>query len=139
MAISESCITNDIVKVLKDDFNLVYPTSTERRIRRFLDNELFDNYTFLEDCIKDIISRYSLSHDDKRIHIVMDHMYMRDKFIVFMMTMRIGKQAIPLWFRCFEGKSNPDAYKQSLLEEGINFVDNKFKDKKYDLIFLGDR
>ena len=64
---------------------------------------------------------------------------MRDKFIVFMMTMRIGKQAIPLWFRCFEGKSNPDAYKQSLLEEGINFVDNLFKDKKYDLIFLGDR
>ena len=64
---------------------------------------------------------------------------MRDKFTVFMMTMRIGKQAISLWFRCFEGKNNPDAYKQSLLEEGINFVDNLFKDKKYDLIFLGDR
>ena len=56
-----------------------------------------------------------------------------------MMTMKIGKQAISLWFRCFEGKNNPDAYKQSLLEEGINFVDNLFKDKKYDLIFLGDR
>ena len=139
MAISESCITNDIVKVLKDEFNLVYPTSTERRIRRFFNNELFDNYTFFEDCIKDIISRYTLSHDDKRVHIVMDHMYMRDKFTVFMMTMRVGKQSIPLWFRCFEGKNNPDAYKQFLLEEGINFVDNLFKDKEYDLIFLGDR
>ena len=70
MAISESCITNDIVKVLKDDFNLVYPTSTERRIRRFFNNELFDNYAFFEDCIKNIISRYTLSHNDKRIHIV---------------------------------------------------------------------
>lgn len=38
MAISESCVTNDIVKVLKDEFNLVYPTSTERRIRRFFNN-----------------------------------------------------------------------------------------------------
>lgn len=96
MAISESCITNDIVKVLKDEFNLVYPTSTERRIRRFFNNALFDNYTFFEDCIKDIISRYTLSHDDKRVHIVMDDMYMRDKFTVFMMTMRVGKQSIPL-------------------------------------------
>lgn len=139
MAISESCITNDIVKVLKDDFNLVYPTSTERRIRRFFNNELFDNYAFFEDCIKNIISRYTLSHNDKRIHIVMDHMYMRDKFTVFMITMRIGKQSIPLWFRCFKGKSDPNAYKQSLIEEGINFVDNLFKDKECDLIFLGDR
>lgn len=52
IAISESCITNDIVKVLKDDFNLVYPTSTERRIRRFFNNTLFDNYTFLKIVLK---------------------------------------------------------------------------------------
>ena len=35
MAISESCITNDIVKNLKEEFNLVYSSSVERRIRRF--------------------------------------------------------------------------------------------------------
>lgn len=139
MAISESCVTNDIVKVLKDEFNLVYPTSVERRIRRFFNNTLFNNYEFFEDCIKDIISRYNPSHDDKRIHIVMDHMFMRDTFTVFMITMRIGKQSVPLWFRCFEGKDNPDAYKQSMIEEGINFVDSLFKDKNCKLIFLGDR
>ena len=139
MAISESCVTNNIVKVLKDEFNLVYPTSTERRIRRFFNNTLFDNYKFFEDCMKDIISRYNPSHDDKRVHIVMDHMFMRDTFTVFMITMRIGKQSVPLWFRCFEGKDNPDAYKQSMIEEGINFVDVLFKDKNCKLIFLGDR
>ena len=139
MAISESCVTNNIVKVLKDEFNLVYPTSVERRIRRFFNNTLFNNYEFFEDCIKDIISRYNPSHNDKRIHIVMDHMFMRDTFTVFMITMRIGKQSVPLWFRCFEGKDNPDAYKQSMIEEGINFVDSLFKDKNCKLIFLGDR
>ena len=139
MAISESCITNDIVKVLKDEFHLVYPTSTERRIRRFFNNTLFDNYKFFDDIITDIISRYKFSHNDKRVHIVMDHMYMRDNFTVFMITMRIGKQSVPLWFRCFEGKDNSEAYKQSMIEEGINFIDNLFKNKECKLIFLGDR
>lgn len=139
MAISESCITNDIVKVLKDEFDLVYPTSTERRIRRFFNNKLFKNYKFYEDCIKNIISRYKLSHNDNRVHIVMDHMFMKDSFTVFMISMRIGKQSIPLWFRCFEGTSDPNAFKQSTLEEGITFVSDLFKDKNYKLIFLGDR
>ena len=139
MAISESCITNDIVKVLKDEFDLVYPTSTERRIRRFFNNNLFENYKFYEDCIKNIISRYKLNHNDNRVHIVMDHMFMKDSFTVFMISMRIGKQSIPLWFRCFEGTSDPNAFKQSTLEEGITFVSNLFKDKNYKLIFLGDR
>lgn len=139
MSISESCITNDIVKVLKDEFDLVYPTSTERRIRRFFNNKLFKNYKFYEDCIKNIISRYKLSQSDNRVHIVMDHMFMKDSFTVFMISMRIGKQSIPLWFRCFEGTSDPNAFKQSTLEEGITFVSDLFKDKNYKLIFLGDR
>ena len=139
IAISESCVTNDIVKVLKDEFNLVYPTSVERRIRRFFNNKLFDNYSFYKDCIKHIIKGYKSKHNDKRVHIVMDHMFMRDSFTVFMITLRIGKQSIPLWFRCFEGKDNPDAYQQSLIQEGIDFVDSLFKDKDYNLIFLGDR
>lgn len=64
---------------------------------------------------------------------------MKDSFTVFMISMRIGKQSIPLWFRCFEGTSDPNAFKQSTLEEGITFVSDLFKDKNYKLIFLGDR
>ena len=139
MAISESCITNDIVKILKDEFNLVYPSSVERRIRRFFNNKLFNCYDFYEDCIKSIINNYKLSHDDNRIHITMDHMYMRDEFTVFMITLRVGKQSIPLWFRCFEGKNDPNAYKESTLKDGIDFVDKLFQNIDCKLIFLGDR
>lgn len=69
----------------------------------------------------------------------MDHMYVRDAFTVFMISMRIGKQSIPLWFRCFDGKDNPEAYKQSMMEEGIDFVHHLLKEKNCQLIFLGDR
>ena len=37
-------------------------------------------------------------------------MFSNDNYTVFMITMRIGKQGIPLWFRCFEGKSCSDAF-----------------------------
>lgn len=46
---------------------------------------------------------------------------------------------IPIWFRCFKGVENNDAFKTSLIIEGISFVHNLFKDKKYNLIFLADR
>lgn len=46
---------------------------------------------------------------------------------------------MPLWFRCFKGKHEPEAYQMSLIKEGINYVHDLFKDKKSELIFLADR
>lgn len=46
---------------------------------------------------------------------------------------------IPLWFRCFKGKHDPESYKTSLIIEGISYVYNLFKDKNYNMIFLADR
>ena len=46
---------------------------------------------------------------------------------------------IPLWFRCFKGIDDPDAFNLSLIAEGISYVNNLFKDKKCQLIFLADR
>lgn len=45
----------------------------------------------------------------------------------------------PLWFRCFKGKKDPDAFDCSLIKDGILYIHNLFKDKKCNLIFLADR
>ena len=55
-----------------------------------------------------------------------------------MITMRVGNQGIPLWFRCFEGKNNTDAFDEELLKQGIKYVSDLFDDS-FDLIFLADR
>ena len=55
-----------------------------------------------------------------------------------MITMRIGSQGIPLWFRCFKDKDDPEAFKEELLIEGINYIHHLFS-KDFDLIFLADR
>ena len=46
---------------------------------------------------------------------------------------------IPLWFRCFRGKHNSDAYSIDLIKEGISFCADLFSDRDYHIIFLADR
>ena len=49
-------------------------------------------------------------------------MFSRNNYTVFMITMRIGKQGIPLWFRCFKDKDCPEAFHEELIKKGISYV-----------------
>lgn len=106
MIISESLVPLDIAKNLKDDFSLIQIESVVKRIRRLFSNKHFNPYEFYNKIIAYVILNYKLKHHDKRVHFIFDHMFSKDNFTVFMITMRVGKQGIPLWFRCFEGKYN---------------------------------
>lgn len=134
---SESVVTTDIVKKLKGNFCLVSPFSTVRRLERFFNNERFDIYEFYDEIITYIISEYNPKN--KEVHICIDHMYCKDNFTILFFSLKIDKQGIPLWFRCFKGKHDPEAYKTDLIKEGIQYVHNLFKDKDCELIYLADR
>ena len=131
---SESVVASDISKSLKDKFSLVQHDSVVKRIRRFFKNKLFDPYSFYDKIIRFVISNYKKKHNDKRVHIIFDHMFSKDNYTVFMITMRIGKQGLPLWFRCFKGKDCPEAFEESLLKEGISYVSSLFDNDKFELI-----
>ena len=138
MILSESSVASDIAKTLKDEFSLIQHESVIRRIKRLFKNKLFDPYKFYDDVIRYVISNYKPKHDDKRIHITFDHMFSHDNYTVFMITMRIGKQGIPLWFRCFKDNNDSNAFDERLLKEGISYVSSLF-DSSYKLIFLADK
>ncbi len=76
---------------------------------------------------------------DFRVHIIIDHMFSHDNYTTLMMSMRVGKQCIPLWFKSFKGKKVSDAFEESLIIEGINYIIDLFKHTKYKLTFLADR
>lgn len=137
MILSESTVASKIAKSLKGSFSDIQPNSVVKRIRRLFKNKLFDPYLFYDKIIRFVISTYKKKHSDKRIHIIFDHMFSHENYTVFMITMRIGKQGIPLWFRCFKGIPS-DAFKYSLIKDGISYVSNLFP-KDFDLIFLADR
>ena len=136
---SESLVASDISKSLKDHFSLVQHDSVVKRIRRFFKNKLFHPYDFYDQIIRYVIHNYKNKHMDKRVHIIFDHMFSKDNYTVFMITMRVGKQGIPLWFRCFEGKDCPEAFEEDLLKEGISYVSELFSKEDFELIFLADR
>lgn len=138
MISSESVVSSDIAKTLKDEFSLVQLESTKKRIRRFFNNSLFNPYAFYDSLIRYVISTYKKKHTDNRIHIIFDHMFSHNNYTTLMFTMRIGKQGIPIWFRSFKQKNNDNAFKESLIIEGIKYVSNLF-DNNYNLIFLADR
>ena len=139
MLSSESVVASDISKSLKDNFSLVQHDSVVKRIRRFFKNKLFDPYNFYDKIIRFVIQNYKKKHIDKKVHIIFDHMFSKDNYTVFMMSMRVGKQGIPLWFRCFLGNDSPDAFKEDLLKEGISYVSSLFSKDDFELIFLADR
>ena len=59
MISSESVVSTDIAKCLKNEFSYVQLESVQRRIRRFFNNDLFDSETFFNALITYVISKYS--------------------------------------------------------------------------------
>ena len=147
MIFSESVVSTDIAKCLKDEFSHVQLESVQRRIRRFFNNDLFDSEAFFNSLIIYVISKYSKKHKDKRIHITFDHMFSHDNYVTLMFTMRVGKQGIPIWFKFFKQeyidkevsleKGGTIAFNEALIIEGIKHVSALFGGK-FDLIFLAD-
>ncbi len=68
-------------------------------------------------------------------------MFCKDKFTIFLFSLKIGKQGIPIWFKCFKSSYSSEAFQISLFKEGILYVHNlfaNFSDNFY-IIFLADR
>lgn len=139
MICAESVVSSDIARKLKDDFSLVHLDSIERRFRRFFSSFSSIAYSFYNSIIKHIISKFCVKHSDNKIHISFDHMFCKDRFTILLFSLRIGRQGIPLWFRCFKGKHVSEAYSLDLIKSGISYCANLFKDKNYHIIFLADR
>lgn len=139
MIISESCVPSDISKVLKDSFSTIQSDSVIKRIRRFFSNKLFKPYDFYKKLIIYVLNSFKSKHDDKIVYITFDHMFSKHNYTVLMFTMRIGTFGIPIWFKCFKGYSNNNAFKLKSMKKGIKTVSYLFKDTDFKLVFLADR
>lgn len=118
--------------------------STIKRISRFLfNNKLNLNNTF-NLLIKHIFNNFKVKHKDNRVYISFDHMFVKNKFTVFMLSLRIGKQGFPLYFGVFPGKKDKDfgnAFKIKYIKKSLKYVHDLFKsiDNDINIVFLADR
>lgn len=139
MITSESVVSSDIAKKLKDNFSFVQHSSVVKRIYRFFNNRIFNVYLFYDLIISFVIKNFKIKHPDNKVYISFDHMFCKNHFTILMFSLRIGKQSIPLWFRCFKGKHDPNAYNTELFKNGIDYCINLFKHLNPKIIFLADR
>ena len=135
---AESVVSSDIIKKIpRDYFDETLFSSKEKKFYRFFNNSRFQPYSFYNDIISYIISNFKSKNNN--VYIAFDHMFCKDKFTVFLLSLKIGRQGIPLWFQCFEGNDNPNAFALSLIKDGISYIHHLFENKKYNIIFLADR
>ncbi len=139
MISSLSVVTLNIARDLKDDFANVQLDSITRRIRRLLNNKRFNGPLFYKQTIQAVIDKYYVKHSNKKIHLIIDHMYSKENYTVFLVSMRIGKQGIPIYFECFKGNNNPTAFYDSTIIKAIDKTYQLFKDKDCNIVFLADR
>lgn len=139
MIVSESVVSSDIAKKLKDNFSFIQHTSVVKRIYRFFNNKIFNVYHFYDLIISFVIKNFKIKHQDNKVFISFDHMFCKNHFTVLMFSLRIGKQSVPLWFRCFKGTRDPKAYSTELIKSGIDYCVNLFKHLNPKIIFLADR
>ncbi len=141
---SNSINFNKLAISLSQIYPFIKFDSILKRISRFLNNDKNNFHYLFDNVIKYIISNYKVSHDDNRVFISFDHMFVKDKFTIFMLSLKIGRQGFPIFFKSFEGKKHPDfskAFKLDNIKSSILYVHNLFKsiNPNFDIVFLADR
>ena len=134
---AESIASSDIANSLSDEKKWAKLDSIKKRIYRFWNNKNFNSYLLWDKVISYIINSYVVKHKSNKVYLAFDHMFSHSNYTVFMISMRVGTQGIPIYFKTFKGKGD-DAFKEQIIIDGITYVSNLFNDK-FKLIFTADR
>ena len=136
---SESIIISDIASTIAPLKNTSLD-SAERYITRSLNNPNYDFHHFYFKFIQNIMSTYKVKHDDNKVIISLDHMYVEDRYTILMFTLRVGKTGIPLWFKEFKYHDS-EAYTYPIFKEAIQTCHDLVKLNNPDakIKFLADR
>ena len=110
MICAESVVTSDIFGKLKDDFSLVYLASIERRFRHFFNSFSSIAYSFFEPSLNTLFPISPLSTLIISSIFLLITCFAKTNLLFFFSPFVLVNNGIPIWFRCFKGKHNPDAY-----------------------------
>ena len=141
---SNSVNFDKIASILSYKYDNINFDSILKRISRFLNNKNYNFHSLFDNVIKYVIFNYKVKHNDNRIYLSIDHMYVKSKFTILMISLRIGKQGIPIYFNSFYGKNHTlfgNTFKLKYIKSSISYVHNLFKsiDPNINIVFLADR
>nr|WP_242972004.1 transposase [Haloimpatiens massiliensis] len=88
--------------------------------------------------IEELLKKYVKRSANKKIVIMFDHTTIDDRFLILKFSLKVGKRAIPLWYKIFE-YDEKDNKNFKHVKEGIAELYEIFSSYNYDVILLGDR
>ena len=133
---SSSIITSNIASVFKGNFKLNKPESNEKRVYRFWHNSHINMENVFDNIIQYIFKNFKVKHEDTKVYISFDHSFNRDDFVSLVVSFSVGKQAIPIYYRCFEA-DDKTAFSMDTIKEALTKVHDYFPN--CEIIFLADR
>ena len=125
--LSSSVNFDKLAIVLSHKYSDIKFDSILKRISRFLNNMNLNFHILFDKLIHYIFSNFKVKHLDHRIFVSFDHMFVKDKFTIFMLSLKVGKQGFPIFFKVFEGKNGEhfgDAFSIKLIKQSLLYVHN---------------
>lgn len=136
--LSKSVQISDISEKLKDDFTEATEDSKIKRIYRFFSSPPINADYVYSFFIEEVIKKYVKRSRDRKIIIIFDHTILDDRFLILQFSLKVGKRAIPLWYKIFEyNEKNNKNFEH--IKEGISELNEIFSAYNYKVILLGDR
>lgn len=138
IVLSKSVVISEISQKLKDDFTDATEESKIKRIDRFFRYSPINPEYVYSFFIEEILKKYVKRSENKKIVIIFDHTTLDDRFLILKFSLKVGKRAIPLWYKIFEYKEkNNKNFKH--IKEGITELNEIFSCYNYEVILLADR
>ncbi len=145
---SESVVTANLANSINSISFSNNTDSIQKRFWRFFNNNNVNIYDSFNSIVKYVISNISnVKH--KELIVTMDHMFIKDNYVILMFTLKIDSQGIPLWFSLERTSSNchstiqkdsrKKVFSQDFIFNAIDYVISLLKPLNSKIIFLGDR
>lgn len=145
---SESVVTADLANSINSNQFSSNSDSIQKRFWRFFNNKNINIYDTYNSIINYIISNINNVRHNELI-VSMDHMFIKDNFVILMFSLKIDNQGIPLWFSLERTSSNCHSniqknsrkklFSQDFIFNAIDSVINLLKPLNSKIIFLADR
>ncbi|MBC8589939.1 IS4 family transposase [Wansuia hejianensis] len=136
--LSKSVVISDISEKLKDDFTDATEESKIKRIYRFFKNSPINPDYLYSFFIEEVIKKYVKRSNNNKLIIIFDHTTLDDRFLILKFSLKVGKRAIPLWYKIFEYNEKGNKSFEHI-KQGITELNEIFNSYDYKVILLADR
>jgi hypothetical protein len=136
--LSKSVKISNISEKLKDDFTDATEESKIKRIDRFFRSSTINPDYIYSFFIEEVLKKYVKRSNSNKVIIIFDHTTLDDRFLILKFSLKVGKRAIPLWYKIFEydEKNNKNF---SHIKQGIAELNEILASYNYEVILLADR